>query len=128
VIVPARTEVVRRVDVDPKNLAIMREAMRLAVTEGTASNAAAPGVSIAAKTGTAEFGARLGAGSIYGKYKEHGWTVAFGPYENPEVAVVVFNEEGSGAITAAPTAGKILDYYFNQRPKLTQAVPQDEQR
>lgn len=115
---PFKPEVIRHVDVDQKNLQIMRDAMRLGVTEGTASKAGAPNVAIAAKTGTAEFGARLGAGSIYGRYKEHGWAVAFGPYENPEIAVVVFNEEGSGAITAAPTAGKIMDYYFNQRPKL----------
>ncbi|MGH2598473.1 MAG: penicillin-binding protein 2 [Dehalococcoidia bacterium] len=123
VIVPAGPEVIRRVAVDPRNLQVMRDAMRMSVTQGTANRAAVPGVAIAAKTGTAEFGVRLGAGSVYGRYKEHGWTVAFGPYENPEVAVVVFQEEGSGATTAAPTAGKILDYYFNQMPKLTRATP-----
>lgn len=120
VIKPARPEVVRRLDVDPNNLQTMREAMRLAITEGTTSKAGVAGVAIAGKTGTAEFGTRLGAGSVNGRYKEHGWVVAFGPYESPEVAVVVFNEEGSGANTAAPTASKILSYYFSKRPTLAQ--------
>ena len=123
VLVPAGPNVIRRVAVDPKNLETMRLAMRLAISEGTANKAAVPGVSVAGKTGTAEFGTRLGAGSIYGRYREHGWFVGFAPYENPEIAVVVFNEEGSGANTAAPTAGRIMDYYFNQRPKLTQTRP-----
>jgi penicillin-binding protein 2 len=123
VVIPPRTEVVRQVAVDPQNLQAMRDAMRLAIAEGTANKAAVPGVTVAGKTGTAEFGTRLGAGSVYGRYKEHGWVVAFAPFENPEIAVVVFNEEGSGAITAAPTASKIMDYYFNQRPKLSQAAP-----
>ena len=115
-------EVIRRVSVDQKNLQAMREAMRLAVSEGTADKAAVRGVTIAAKTGTAEFGARLGAGYTYGRYKTHGWVVAYGPYENAEVAVVVFNEEGAGATTAAPTASKILEHYFNQRAKPAQAA------
>jgi penicillin-binding protein 2 len=123
VVKPNTPEVVRRVSVDAKNLQIMRDAMRMAVTEGTADKTAVPGVAIAAKTGTAEFGESLGAGYTYGTYKTHGWVVAFGPYENPEVAVVVFQEQGSGATTAAPTASKILNYYFNQRPRLTRAVP-----
>jgi penicillin-binding protein 2 len=120
---PNTTTVVRRVAVDQKNLQAMRDAMRLAVTEGTADKTAVPGVSIAAKTGTAEFGQSLGAGYTYGKYKTHGWVVAYGPFEDPEVAVVVFQEEGSGATTAAPTASRILNYYFNQRPKLSRADP-----
>ena len=123
VVRPNTPEVIRRVAVDQKNLQAMREAMRLAVTQGTADKTAVPGVAIAAKTGTAEFGQSLGAGYTYGKYKTHGWVVAYGPFEDPEVAVVVFQEEGSGATTAAPTASRILDYYFNQRPKLTRANP-----
>lgn len=113
VVVPARTEVVRRVPVSEQNLAVMREAMRQAVAEGTARTAQVPGVQVAGKTGTAEFGTRLGAGSVYGKYKEHGWFVGFAPFEEPEVAVVVFHEQGGGALTAAPTAARILRAYFD---------------
>jgi penicillin-binding protein 2 len=46
---------------------------------------------------------------------EHGWYTGFAPFVNPEIAVAVFLEQGGGALTAAPVAGKILDYYFGQR-------------
>lgn len=117
VILPAKVDIIRRVSVDERHLAVMREAMRQAVADGTATQAQVPGVTIAGKTGTAEFGSRLGAGSIYGKYKEHGWFTGFGPFENPEVAVVVFHEQGGGALTAAPTAGRILKAYFDLKER-----------
>ncbi len=113
VILPARTDVTRQVPVSEENLVIIREAMRQAVADGTATTAQVPGVTTAGKTGTAEFGARLGAGSVYGKYKEHGWYTGFAPFEQPEVAVVVFHYQGGGALTAAPTAGRILKAYFD---------------
>jgi penicillin-binding protein 2 len=119
VVLPAKTDVARRVSVSEQHLAEMREAMRQAVADGTATQAQVAGVQIAGKTGTAEFGSRLGAGSVYGKYKEHGWFTGFGPFEEPEVAVVVFHEQGGGALTAAPTAARILKAYFDlkqQRP------------
>lgn len=117
VIVPARTEVQRRIDVSDANLAIMREAMRQAVADGTASTAQVPGVQVAGKTGTAEFGTRIGAGGANGRYKEHGWFTGFAPFDNPEVAVVVFHDQGGGALTAAPTASRILKAYFDLKAK-----------
>ena len=45
--------------------------------------------------------------------KEHGWFTGFAPFEAPEVAVVVFHEQGGGALTAAPTASRILKAYFD---------------
>jgi len=40
--------------------------------------------------------------------------VAFAPFENPQVAVLVFVELGNGAKDAAPIAARILDYFFRQ--------------
>ncbi|HWO73569.1 MAG TPA: penicillin-binding protein 2 [Dehalococcoidia bacterium] len=105
-----RQTVKRNLNLDPRNLAIMREAMRQAVADGSAFTAQVRNVTVAGKTGTAEFGERRPDGS----YKEHGWFTGFAPFNNPEVAVVVFMEQGNGAGTAAPVAAKILDYYFNQ--------------
>ena len=84
--------------------------MRQAVADGSAITAQVRNVQIAGKTGTAEFGEQRPNGS----YKEHGWFTGFAPYNNPEIAVVVFLEQGNGAGTAAPSAAKILDYYFDQ--------------
>ena len=67
-------------------------------------------MSVAGKTGTAEFGPDLGGGT----YESHAWFTGFAPAENPEVAVVVFLQQGNGAKNAAPVGGRILDYYFNR--------------
>ena len=51
----------------------------------------------------------------------HAWFTAFAPYENPEIALVVFvhgNNESviQGSEIAAPIARKIVDYYFTRNP------------
>jgi len=92
----------------------VREGLRQVVASGTASLARLPGISVAGKTGTAEFGERDEAG----KRPTHAWFIAFAPYENPEIAVLVFVEGGASVIggegsgTAAPIAAQIMRYYF----------------
>jgi penicillin-binding protein 2 len=106
-------DVRRRVPVDVNNLNDVSRGMVLGVewNQGTARDANVPGMHIAAKTGTAEFGQRLANGS----YEfQHGWCYAFGPTENPEIAVLVFHERGGGPQTAAPAVGRILRYYFSR--------------
>ena len=102
------------VPVEPEYLQIVKEAMRQSVSRGVATKAAVPGLEVAGKTGTAEFGpARLGS------QETHGWFVGFAPYDEPEIAVVVFFQRGGGGSDAAPAASKIMDYYFHG-PQLAQ--------
>jgi penicillin-binding protein 2 len=108
-----------RLPVDPDYLAVMREAMRQSVSMGAASSAQVPGLSIAGKTGTAEFASTDGDGG----YETHGWFVGFAPEENPEIAVVVFIQRGGGFANAAPAGARIFDYYFNQRSVAKQEAP-----
>jgi penicillin-binding protein 2 len=73
------------------------------------------GLEVAAKTGTAEF---------CDKYPDcldedgaiattHAWFTAFAPYQEPEIAVVVFiYGGGEGSVTAMPVVAKIMNYYF----------------
>jgi len=75
-----------KIPIAAENLAIAREGMRKAVTEGTASGLSLPYVSIAAKTGTAEVG--------ISKKKVNSWIVGFFPYESPHYAFVVMLERG----------------------------------
>jgi penicillin-binding protein 2 len=96
------------VPVSDDNLQIVRQAMRQGVIDGLARGAAVPGIEVAGKTGTAEYGEL----QPNGKHNTHGWFVGFAPYNDPQVAVVVFTEHGTGD-TATPVAQKILDYYFN---------------
>ena len=110
VIRPFIPEVIRRIPVSKRNLAIVREGMRASVEWGEAQRANLPQVAVAGKTGTAEY---PGPRDEKGNLPTHAWFVAFAPYENPEIAVVVFVYGGtSGAKVAAPIAKEILRYYF----------------
>jgi penicillin-binding protein 2 len=109
----------RKVSVSTANLEIMREAMRQAVVYGPAQTGASSQVSIGAKTGTAEFGQQ----SADGTYAlSHGWYTGFAPYDNPEIAIVVFLEKGVGATHGGPVAKQIFDYYF-ARQRLAEGAP-----
>lgn len=114
VVKPFQPQVIRRLDVSPEVLAVVREGLRQVVANGTAPSAQLPGIAVAGKTGTAEFG----EANAKGERPTHAWFVAFAPFENPEVAVLVFVEGGSsvrgteGSSTAAPIAAQILRYYF----------------
>ena len=64
----------------------------------------------AGKTGTAEF---PGERDEEGHLPTHAWFVTFAPYEDPEIAVVVFLANGGqGALESVPVASKILRHYF----------------
>jgi penicillin-binding protein 2 len=122
VVVPPGPRVEGNVGVSDENLAIMREAMRQAVSWGSASQGAVRDVSVAGKTGTAEFGPRFADGS----YETHAWFSGFAPADDPQIAITVFLERGVGAIDAAPLAARILDYYFHrpqQRAQSDAAAP-----
>ena len=104
-------EVRQRVPVERNHLDVVGRAMLQSVNAGTASPAQVRGLSVAGKTGTAEFG-QLRPDDTY---ETHGWFVGYAPYDDPQVAVVVFVQRGEGGAQAAPAAGQILDYLFNGR-------------
>jgi penicillin-binding protein 2 len=98
------------VPIAPENLATVREGMRLAVTEGTAKEIDLPQVTVAGKTGSAEF---PGPRDYKGALPTHAWFTAFAPYEDPQIALIVFIEGGGeGSLVAVPVAKEILNYYF----------------
>lgn len=118
-VLPLERQYVRRnLHVDRRNLDVLREGMRQAVADGTARTASVRNVEVAGKTGTAEFGERRPDGT----YLEHGWFTGFAPFQDPQIAIVVFLEQGNGAANAAPVAAKVFDYYFNGR-KLASGGP-----
>ena len=100
-------EMIRDRLAEPDSLRVVREGMRQAVTEGSASALNDLFFTSAGKTGTAQTGA-IG--------KNHGWFIGFAPYETPELAISVLVEEGSGGATdAVPVAKEVLYYYFTHR-------------
>lgn len=62
---------------------------------------------IAVKTGTAE--------KTKIDLENNGWMVGFAPYENPEIAVVVYIPNGYGGARVSPAMIEIMQYYLDQR-------------
>lgn len=75
------------VAIDQKNFQIVREGMRLGVTDGISAALNVPYVNVASKTGTAELGVT--------KALVNSWVTGFFPYENPHYAFAVIMEKGS---------------------------------
>ncbi len=116
-------EIIRRVNLDPSHLAVVRQGMQAVVSEGTGGRARIPGVAVAGKTGTAQV-VRKG-GPLKRDHRDHAWFVAFAPADDPQIAVVVLVEHaGFGGAVAAPIARSVLDAWFNagKRPGVSQAA------
>lgn len=88
-------------------------AMMVAVVEsGSGSQAALPGVQVAGKTGTAEYGENGAA---------HAWFTGFAPADEPTIAVAVVVESATddwtgetGGVVAAPIARAVLEAGVNR--------------
>ena len=105
-----QSEVRGRLSAKPEQIELVRRAMLGAVQDagGTAGAAAVKGLSVAGKTGTAEYDKRLHGSN-------RAWFMGFAPYDQPEVALAVLIEHGvSGSHTAAPVAQKILAKMFGK--------------
>lgn len=110
-------EEVGSITISPSTLSLVRESLRDVALEGGTGAAAFRDfpVSIAGKTGTAE--------NSHGS--DHGWFIAYGPFEDPRIVVVVIVEQGGfGAGSAAPIAKKILETAFNVNQAPVEAVRQ----
>ncbi len=97
---------------DPKNIEIVREGMRQTVTAGSATGFLdhLP-VKAAAKTGTAQTGRKTADGKDY----LYSWTVAFAPYDNPEIVLVAVVENiREGQVAALPVVRDALEWYFTK--------------
>lgn len=84
---------------------ILRQGLWAAVNEsgGTGRSGSIPGAEVAGKTATAQ--------NPTGE--DHGWFIAFAPFEKPQLAIAVLVEHGKfGASSAAPLARKIISRYL----------------
>jgi len=118
VVAEGKPEAVRKLDVSPEHLRLIRESARRVVTIGHAymPNAKLP---IAGKTGTAEFGAAAGKDSAgRNRLGFHNWFVSFLPKADDtdptaEIAMVVFTFDSSRSL---------CDSCFNPAVAITQQV------
>lgn len=108
-------DVIRQIPISPVNLAVVREGMFGAVNwgQGTAPGARVAGITVAGKTGTAEFWDPAIGYDAKGRLPTHAWFTAYAPYDNPQIALVVFiYNGGEGSAVAVPVASEILHYFF----------------
>lgn len=99
-------EEVGKVNISEASLNLIRDALREVAQEGGTAGQLFGDfpVAIAGKTGTAE--------NPHGS--DHGWFVAYGPFDDPRIVVAVIVEQGGfGSSSAAPIAKKILEAAFN---------------
>ncbi len=100
-------KVLRSNFIDSENIKIVNQGLRQAVLSGSARSLADLPISVAAKTGTAEWST---------KNLPHAWITAFAPYDKPEIVVTVLVEEGGeGSSVALPVAKDILYWWATNR-------------
>lgn len=106
--------------VQPWVIEKVQEGMRQAVVVGTLKDifetSSGATKSAAGKTGTAEYCDEYVAAKNLcnpGEWPTHAWTVAFAPYDNPEIAVVAFvYNGGEGSSVAGPIVRRTIEAYF----------------
>ncbi len=97
-----------------ENFQVVREGMRLAVTEGSAQRLNLPNLTVAAKTGTAELGVV--------KANVNSWVIGFFPYEAPRYAFAVVMERVSAeeTVRAALVMRELIDWLAENAPEYLQ--------
>ena len=119
-------------NVDPKHLAIVRDAMTAVVNEaGTAVASKLPldGILMAGKTGTAQV-FRLGERGHQGAWalRDHALFIAFAPADKPRYAIGCIIEHGGfGASAAAPIVRDSMTYLFDQQKAYAALEPLEKQ-
>ncbi len=104
----SRGELVRDLGWSERMRETVRGGMRDVVhaPHGTGKRAAVAGLTMAGKTGTAEYGAA-------GSGRKHTWMIAFAPFDDPVVALALLVEDGeSGGLTAAPLVQEMMRFLF----------------
>lgn len=100
-----------QVSIKPQDMKVIQEGMHMVTTVGTGAGVFRNfPVQVAGKSGT---------GEVAG-HDNHAWFVAYGPFDNPEVAVAtVIDYGGHGGSAAGPVCRDLLAAYFGVK-----SVPQ----
>jgi penicillin-binding protein 2 len=115
VIETIQPEIEKEIQIDPKNLQIVKEGMRWAVTGQNSPHASAVAlndlpVAVAAKTGTAQV-SRKDCKDCYTI-----WISVFAPYEDPKIVLTIMLEDVKGRLSqvVVPVAKEVLNWYFSR--------------
>jgi len=108
--------------VSPETMEAVRTGTRFAVTDsrGTLNKIFTQDfpftIAVAGKTGTAEYCddvARNKSLCNFGAWPRHAWTLAYAPFDDPEIIIVAFAYNGGeGGTVAAPIVARVMQAYF----------------
>jgi penicillin-binding protein 2 len=103
----------KKIAVAEQHLQAIRQGMFESVNteDGAGKRAQQRGLSIAGKTGTAEFRRADGV------WDEHAWFTGYMPADDPKYVITVFFDRGVGGDKGAPIAGMILKYIHENLPQ-----------
>lgn len=112
-----------RKTVSPEAVEAVRTGTRLAVTEDPLGTLHAVftedypiPIAVAGKTGTAEYCddvARALLQCQFGSWPTHAWTLAYAPFDDPEIIILAFAYHGGeGGSVAAPIVARVMQAYF----------------
>lgn len=108
-----KTEILDKNIISTENYETIREGLKMALSAGGTGwpffdfSLKHDGIQLAGKTGTAEYI------SFNGEEKTHAWFTVFGPFDNANISLTVFLEDGkSGSDDAGPIARELLDEWF----------------
>lgn len=110
------------IPMDIKDLDVVKNALKLVCTSGTAAGSCNVSYGIAGKTGSSQVRklksneVGMHQSNFAWKYRDHAFFAGVAPIQNPQYIVVVFAEHGGGgASVAAPIARKIFDKLLVKR-------------
>jgi penicillin-binding protein 2 len=107
-----------RVNLNPEQVRAVREGLYLAVNgAGTAGRARIDGKGVAGKTGTAQIVSLENARRLGGRIdtRDHGFLVFFAPYDNPQIAGVIFAEHAEHGYLGGPIAKHVMETFFAKK-------------
>jgi penicillin-binding protein 2 len=127
-------------DVSPEHIAIVRDAMFAVVNDGGTGGASrmnVPGVTLAAKTGTAQVrritmaerrGGVLGNASLPFKLRDHALFICFAPADNPKYAMAIVLEHNGHTVRNldTPLIGRDIMTFLYDRPQAMKALHEAE--
>jgi penicillin-binding protein 2 len=95
---------ISNISIDSEKIKVIKEGMRMAVTEGTCTALNLPNIKVAAKSGTAQVG--------LGNTNTNSWIIGFFPYENPKYSFAVLMERGPKVASGNSTRvmSEVIDY------------------
>ena len=106
-----------RYPVQESTVEFVRRALWGVVNElGTGTRARVQGFEVAGKTGTAQVVRKEIYDSDREELEDHAWFIGFAPFDDPQIAVGVFVENGGrGGAAAAPVAQAVMQVYFDKK-------------